>query len=554
MQTAHAHRPSANRNQPEFDAVVVGAGFSGLYMLHRLRQLGVTTRVYEAGGGVGGTWYWNRYPGARCDSESWVYCYSFSDEILQEWTWTERYPSQPEIERYLNYVADRLDLRRDIQFNTRVTAAAFDEATGRWLITTDAGEQVWATYFITAVGCLSADNLPAFKGLETFQGEWYHTGRWPQEGIDFTGKRVGLIGTGATGIQVAPVVAEQAEHLWVFQRTPNYAIPAHNRPLDPEFIRQLKASYGEVWEIVRRSAAGLPIEPVERSALAVSPEEQRQIYEAAWQKGGFYFLFETFNDILVNPEANETAAAFIRSKIRETVRDPEVAELLCPSDHPYGTKRPPLEHGYYEAFNRDNVTLVDVRKSPIEEITPTGIRTTDGEYPLDIIIFATGFDALTGPLTRIDIRGRGGVALAEKWVSGPRNYLGVAVHGFPNMFTITGPLSPSVLTNMPAAISQHVEWIADCIGYLRQHGYRGIEATADAEDRWVAHANEAAEQTLYPRAKSWYIGANVPGKPRVFMVYVGGLQNYRARCQEIASKGYEGFSLTPEAALAVGAG
>lgn len=535
-----------------FDAVVVGAGFSGLYMLHHLRRLGLTARIFEAASGVGGTWYWNRYPGARCDSESWVYCYSFSKELLQEWTWSERYPAQPEIERYLNYVADRFDLRRDIQFNTRVTAATFDEPSGRWRITTDRGDEVWATYFITAVGCLSADNLPKFKGLETFQGEWYHTGRWPQHEVDFTGKRVGVIGTGATGIQVVPEVAKVAKHVWVFQRTPNFAIPGQNKPLSPEFIREVKEKYDQIWEIVRRSPGGLPIEGTERSALSVAQDELWEIYERAWQKGGFYFLFETFGDILVNAEANETACEFIRSKIREIVRDPEVAEALCPNDHPYGTKRPPLEHGYYDAFNRDNVSLVNVRRSPIEEITPTGIRTKDGAYDLDVIIFATGFDALTGPLTRIDIRGRDGLTLKQKWESGPRNYLGVAVHGFPNMFTITGPLSPSVLTNMPTAISQHVEWIADCLGYMRDHGYHLIEATTEAEDEWVAHSNEVAEQTLYPRANSWYVGANIPGKPRVFMVYVGGLQNYREHCHEIAAKGYEGFTLIGEPALAAG--
>lgn len=526
----------------QVDAVVVGAGFSGLYMLYRLRELGLATRVFEAGGDVGGTWYWNRYPGARCDSESHVYCYSFSKELLQEWEWSERYPAQPEILRYLQHVADRFDLRRDIQFNTRVTAAAWDEERGLWEIRTDDGAVTTARFFITAVGCLSTAHIPEFPGLDSFRGKWYHTGHWPHEKVDFTGQRVGLIGTGATGIQVLPEVAKEAAHVYVFQRTPNYAIPGRNRPLDPEFVREVKEKYDEIWEAARRSLAGFAITPPDRSAMAVSPEERQRIFEEAWEKGGFGFLF-TFNDLTLSQASNDAAAEFIRAKIREIVKDPQVAERLAPYDHPFGTKRPPLEHGYYEAFNRDNVTLVDVRRAPIVAVTPTGLRTAEAEYELDALIFATGFDAMTGSLLRIDIRGRGGLPLREKWAEGPRTYLGLATAGFPNLFMITGPQSPSVLSNMPVSIEQHVEWIAGCIRYMLERDLQIIEAEVQAEENWVKHVTEVAEQTLYPKANSWYVGANIPGKPRIFYPYVGGVGTYRQICDDVAEKGYEGFTL-----------
>lgn len=526
----------------QVDAVVVGAGFSGLYMLYRLRELGLATRVFEAGGDVGGTWYWNRYPGARCDSESHVYCYSFSKELLQEWEWSERYPAQPEILRYLQHVADRFDLRRDIQFNTRVTAAAWDEERGLWEIRTDDGAVTTARFFITAVGCLSTAHIPEFPGLDSFRGKWYHTGHWPHEKVDFTGQRVGLIGTGATGIQVLPEVAKEAAHVYVFQRTPNYAIPGRNRPLDPEFVREVKEKYDEIWEAARRSLAGFAITPPDRSAMAVSPEERQRIFEEAWEKGGFGFLF-TFNDLTLSQASNDAAAEFIRAKIREIVKDPQVAERLAPYDHPFGTKRPPLEHGYYEAFNRDNVTLVDVRRAPIVAVTPTGLRTAEAEYELDALIFATGFDAMTGSLLRIDIRGRGGLPLREKWAEGPRTYLGLATAGFPNLFMITGPQSPSVLSNMPVSIEQHVEWIAGCIRYMLERDLQIIEAEEQAEENWVKHVTEVAEQTLYPKANSWYVGANIPGKPRIFYPYVGGVGTYRQICDDVAEKGYEGFTL-----------
>ncbi len=534
----------------ECDAVIVGAGFAGLYMLHRLRGLGLAVRVYEAARDVGGTWYWNRYPGARCDIESVDYSYSFSDELQGEWRWSERYAAQPEILRYINHVADRFDLRRDIQFETRVTAATFDEATNRWTIQTDRGDRVSATFCITAVGCLSTAQVPQYEGLSTFAGKWYHTGNWPHAGVDFTGQRVGVIGTGASGIQSIPMIAQQAAHLFVFQRTPNFTVPAHNAPLDAEIERQVKANYAERRQGNRESYAGFMVQRNEQSALAAMPDERQRAYESRWARGGFGFL-SAFSDVGMNKEANDTAATFIRDKIRATVRDPAVAEALSPKDYPVGAKRLPLDTGYHETFNRDNVTLVDVRNAPIEAITPTGLRTRDAEYALDSIVFATGFDAMTGALLAMDIRGRGEYALGEKWAEGPRTYLGLMVAGFPNLFIITGPGSPSVLSNMIVSIEQHVDWIADCLAYLRAHRYVSIEATDDAEDAWVTHANAVADTTLYPLANSWYIGANIPGKPRVFMPYVGGVGVYRQKCDEVAARGYEGFALLGSTQYAV---
>lgn len=529
----------------DFEAVVIGAGFSGLYMLHRLRDdLGMSVRVYETGDGVGGTWYWNRYPGARCDVESLHYSYSFSEELEQEWEWSRRYPGQPEMLRYFNHVTDRFDLRRDIQFETRVTAATYDESTDLWTVRTEDGHSTRARYLITAVGCLSAPNTPNFAGIDTFTGSTYHTGRWPHEGVDFTGKRVGVIGTGATAIQAIPVIAEQAGHLTVFQRTPNYTLPADDGPLDPERVRNTKAHYPEIREQSRHSFPGLPLEVPSASALDATSEERNAAYEAAWEMGGFAFLFSVYGDISTNAEANETACEFIRTKIRETVTDPRTAELLCPHGYPYGTKRPPLDTNYYATFNRDNVSLVDARTAPIQEITPDGIRTTDADYDLDAIVFATGFDAMTGALLTMDIRGRDEHMLREKWVDGPRSYLGLQVAGFPNLFTITGPGSPSVLSNMVVSIEQHVDWITDCITYLRDHNLKSIEATSEAEDAWVDHVREVADATLYPLADSWYLGANIPGKKRVFMPYPGGVGPYRDKCDDVAAKNYEGFALT----------
>ncbi|MBV8560749.1 MAG: NAD(P)/FAD-dependent oxidoreductase [Acidimicrobiia bacterium] len=530
----------------DFDAVIVGAGFSGLYMLYRLRDvLGLSARVYEAGDGVGGTWYWNRYPGARCDSESFYYSYSFSDELQQEWVWSTKYPEQPEILSYLEHVADRFDLRPDIQLGTRVVAATFRDAADCWEVRTDTGEVVTARFFISAVGCLSAANVPAIPGLDTFGGEWHHTAAWPHEGVDFTGKRVGLVGTGSTGIQAAPVIAEQAEHLYVFQRTPNYSVPARNYPLTPEQLGEIKANYAEIRRRCRESYAGFPYDVTPTSATAVPAEERQETYERLWgEEGGFKFIYGSYIDLLFNKDSNETAAEFIRSKIRQIVTDPAVAEKLVPKDYPYGTKRPPIDTDYYQTFNRPNVTLVDLRETPITEIVPAGIRTTGADYDLDVIVFATGFDAVTGSLRKIDVRGNDGLTLAEKWESGPRTYLGLQVAGFPNMFTVTGPGSPAVLANMPTAIEQHVDWIGDCIGYMREHGLTRIEATEAAEDAWVDHVRDVAELTLFPLADSWYLGANIPGKKRVFMPYVGGFLPYTRKCDEVAARNYEGFALS----------
>ncbi len=536
----------SSASAPDFDAVIVGAGFSGLYMLYRLRDvLGLSVRVYEAAAGIGGTWYWNRYPGARCDSESYYYSYSFSEELQQEWVWSSKYPEQPEILRYLEHVAERFELRRDIELGTRVTRAVFQDDHDCWQIQTEGGDAVTAQFLISAAGCLSAANVPKISGLDRFGGAWYHTGAWPHEGVDFSGKQVGLIGTGSTGIQATPPIAAEAGHLWVFQRTPNYSVPARNLLLTPEQTRQIKANYGEIRRKARESFAGFPYDPSDKSAMDVSSEERQATYERLWaEEGGFKFIYGSYNDLLFNEDANGTASEFIRTKIRQIVNDPVVAEKLVPKDYPYGTKRPPIDTDYFHAFNRENVTLVDLREDPITEITPQGLRTTSTEYELDIIVFATGFDAMTGSLLKMDVFGRDGLSLKAKWEAGPQTYLGVQVAGFPNMFTITGPGSPSVLTNMPLAIEQHVEWIGDCISYLRQHGLTRVEATEEAEDAWVEHVRRVAEHTLFPRANSWYLGANIPGKKRVFMPYVGGFAPYRRRCDEVAANDYEGFAFS----------
>jgi cation diffusion facilitator CzcD-associated flavoprotein CzcO len=540
-----ATAPSAPRDPAiELDALIIGAGFSGLYALHHLRtDLGLSARVYEAADGVGGTWYWNRYPGARCDSESHYYCFSFSEELNQEWEWSSRYPEQPEILRYLNHVADRFDLRRHIEFQTRVVSAHFDESTNRWLVETDRGQRISAHYVISAVGCLSAANLPEIPGLDRFEGRWFHTGRWPHEPVDFTGERVGLIGTGSSGIQATPVLAAQAKELTVFQRTPNYSVPAGNMPLTPARQREIKANYKEIWKLAHANDGGFPFVPPERLALDCTQDQRDEIYQDLWDKGGFQFTFASFADVTRDKAANDTISDFIRRKIGEMVKDPDVAEKLMPRDYPYASKRPPIDTAYFETFNRENVTLVDLKESPIVEITPKGVRTEAGEVELDSIVFATGFDAMTGSLLKIDIRGVGGRTLAEHWKAGPRTYLGLQMAGFPNLFTITGPGSPSVLCNMPVCIEQHVEWIGACIEHMRRTGASRIEATEEAETAWVEHVNEAAQETLFYEAASWYVGANIPGKPRIFMPYPGGLNLYRERCDEVAAAGYLGFEL-----------
>ncbi len=533
---------SQNRSDHHYDALVIGAGFSGLYQLLCLRDhSGLKVKVFEAGAGVGGTWYWNRYPGARCDSESHSYCYAFSDELMREWEWSERYPQPPEILRYLNFVADRFDLKRDIQFNTRVTHAHYDEDANIWRITTETGEIYTTQFLISAVGCLSTANVPKIPGLENFKGRWYHTGQWPHDGVDFRGKRVGQIGTGSTGIQAAPVIAETAAHLTVFQRTANYSVPARNAPLTPEFRDWVKENTGEIRRVMHSTPNGHPFTISERLALEVSPDERQAIYESAWEKGGLQFR-GTFRDLVVNKAANDTASEFLRNKIREIVKDAATAEILADIDHPYAAKRPPIDTNYFDTFNRDNVVLVDIKAAPIEAITPTGIRTTKAEYALDIIVFATGFDAMTGALLRMDIRGRSDLTLKEVWSAGPKNYLGLQVAGFPNFFTITGPGSPSVLCNMPVAIEQHVDWITECIDHMRKNGLQKIETTDQNMETWVERVNAAADATVLPLAKhSWYLGANIPGKPRVFMPYAGGMAHYRKICTEVAARDYEGF-------------
>jgi cation diffusion facilitator CzcD-associated flavoprotein CzcO len=528
-----------------FDALIVGAGFAGLYQLHCLRdKLGLSVKVLEAADGVGGTWYWNRYPGARCDSESHSYGFHFSDELMREWEWSERFPAQDEVLRYINWAADKLNLKRDIGFNTRVTEARYDEAKQHWQLRTEAGERYSARFLITAVGCLSTANVPDIAGLKDFQGAWHHTGQWPHEGVDFGGMRVGLIGTGSTGIQAAPVIAEKAAHLYVFQRSATYSVPAGNHLLSPEFKRYVKENTAAIRAAIHATASGHPFPNSERLAVNTPVDEREAIYEAAWQKGGLQFR-AAFGDILLDQAANDTAAQFVRDKIRSIVKDPVTASKLSEVDHPYASKRPPIDTNYYESFNRDNVSLVDVRAAPIERITAQGIRTSDAFYPLDIIVFATGYDALTGPLLRMGIKGRGGRALADEWNDGPRTYLGLQVPGFPNLFTITGPGSPSVLTNMPVAIEQHVEWITDCIAHMRERGLQIVEAKPDARDQWVVAVNEAAAASLLSSATtSWYHGANVPGKPRVFMPYAGGMARYRQICADVAAKDYEGFTLS----------
>lgn len=536
---------SSSTAPAEFDAIIIGAGFSGMYQLHCLRdRLGLSVQVIEAADGVGGTWYWNRYPGARCDSESHSYCYAFSDDLVQNWEWSERYPGQAEIMRYLNYAADSLDLKRDIRFNTRVTGAKYNEATNRWHVTVEGGEVVVAKFLITGVGCLSTANIPDIPGLKNFKGDWYHTGEWPHEGVDFTGKRVGQIGTGSTGIQAAPVIAAEAKHLTVFQRTANYSVPARNVKLTDEFKAYIRDHFDDIRQVMHTNTGGHCFSIKDRKVFDVSDEERLAIYEASWEKGGLEFR-ACFEDLVKNKAGNDTVAAFLCNKIREVVNDPATADKLANIDHPYAAKRPPIDTNYFETYNRDNVSLVDIRSDPIEEITSEGIRTGTSEYPLDIIVFATGFDAMTGALLRLNIEGRDGVALSKAWEAGPRNYLGLQVAGFPNLFTITGPGSPSVLCNMPVAIEQHVEWITDCISHMRDNEIETIEATPKAADGWVEEVNRAADETLLPQVgHSWYLGANVPGKPRVFMPYAGGLAHYRQLCNDVASKGYEGFELS----------
>lgn len=527
--------------------MIVGAGLSGLYQLHKLRSLGLRTRVIEAGNGVGGTWYWNRYPGARCDVESTFYSYSFSTELEQEWTWTEKLTTQPEILRYLNHVADRFDLREDITLNTRVASAIYDEGAKRWSVHTDTEEVIRTQFLVMATGVLSVAKMPDVPGAETFRGRAFHTADWPREGADFTGQRVGVIGTGSSAVQCIPIIAQQAAQLTVFQRTPTFCLPAANRLLTRNEISETKANYPTLRKAERNSRAGIPAEAPTQSALEVSEADRRARFEHCWRNGGFLLMLISYTDIMLDKEANDTVCEFVREKIKSIVRDPKTAEALAPRSYAIGTKRVCLESGYYEAFNRDNVRLVDLRETPLVEVTAAGIRTSEAEYELDAIVYATGFDAVTGALARIDIRGKGGVSLKEKWADGPISYLGLATAGFPNLFTVSGPTSPSVFTNMAASVEQHVEWIADCVAFARREGVAEVDAIPDAEAAWVAHASVLAECSLYLATKSWYNGSNVPGKPRVLLGYLGGLDNYTAKCDDVAAKRYEGFALKPAA-------
>jgi cation diffusion facilitator CzcD-associated flavoprotein CzcO len=529
----------------DFDVVVIGAGFAGLYALHKFRDdLGLDVRVLEAGDGIGGTWYWNRYPGARCDTESYYYCYSFSRELAQEWEWSSRYAEQPEVERYLNHVADRFDLRRDIRLSTKVTAARFVASSDRWEICTDDDDVVTARFLVTAVGCLSVPNVPAVPGLDQFEGDVYVTATWPRDGVDFSGMRVALIGTGSTGIQIAPYLAKQAEQLTVFQRTPNFSVPARQRPFAKDEQQRIKSNYDAIFELTRQTWAGYPIVPLDRATMDASDEERIIVLEEGWAEGGFQFFLGGFKDLLADPDANELASEFIRNKIRETVHDPATAEMLCPQGYPYGAKRPPIDTEYFETFNRDNVTLVDIGTYPIEEVTALGLRTTATSYEFDAIVFATGFDALTGALLNIDFQGANGVHLVDEWADGPRTMLGLQVAGFPNLFTVTGPGSPSIAMNAPVAIEHHVDWIADCLEYMDAHGYTSVEPTREAQDAWVQHVAEVGAQSLLLQANSYQTGANIPGKPRVVLPYTGGQPRYRAHCSEVVEAGYAGFKFT----------
>ena len=525
-----------------FDMVIVGAGFAGLYMLHKARQLGLRARVFEAGDGVGGTWYWNRYPGARCDIESMEYSYQFSDELQQQWHWTERFAPQPEILKYANHVADRFDLRRDIRFGARVTAASYDEAAARWTVRTDRGDVATGQFVIMATGCLSSTNMPRFEGLDSFKGARYHTGEWPHEPVDFTGQRVGVIGTGSSAIQAIPIIAQQAKSLTVFQRTANYSVPARNAPLDPAYEARIKAEYAafRARNSLMPAGFGSNYPRNEVSVFSATPEERQRAFDARWQRGGLGFN-GAFNDLMIDKAANDFAVRYVHERIREVVKDPAVAALLSPKQV-LGCKRICVDTGYYETFNQPHVRLVDISQGGIESITPTGVNAAGQSFEFDSIVFATGFDAMTGTLMKMDIRGRNGLTLREAWSAGPRTYLGLNVAGFPNLFTISGPGSPSVLTNMIVSIEQHVNWIADCVGWLRQQGRRSIEAQPQAQDEWVGHVNGVANGTLYPTCNSWYLGANVPGKTRVFMPLLG-FPPYVERCNEVVANGYEGFAV-----------
>ena len=544
--TDTADAAKIGRNVPtRVDVVIVGAGFAGLYAQYKIRELGLSAFGFETASEIGGTWYWNRYPGARCDVESLDYSYSFSPDVLHEWKWSERFATQPEILQYANFVADKYDLRRDYAFETKVIAADFDKAANQWVVKSDRGDEVRCRFLLLAVGGLSLPKAPEIDGLKDFQGRWVQTGCWPHEPINVTGQRVAVIGTGSSGIQCIPLLAEQAALLTVFQRTPNFSVPAHNGPLDAEYEAEVRADYVEHHKRNRMTKGGVPPRiNTGVSAMSVSEGERQAKFEQAWGFGTFA-LQSVFNDISSNPGSNAAAAAFVHDKIRGIVNDPKVAEKLLPKTFPFGTKRLCLDTGYYATFNRDNVSLVDIRETPIERITKAGIKTTDAEYPFDLIVFATGFDAVTGPLFALNLTGVGGVTLNDAWKDGPQSYLGLMVSGFPNLFTVNGPSSPSVLANMLQTIEHHVDWIADCIAYTDKNGFARVEADEAAQVAWAHEVANMAKRTLYTKANSWYMGANVLGKPRVFLMYIGGLDTYVDRCDQIVQGGYVGFNFSP---------
>ena len=543
MRNSRQQTPTVGTEQAaeveQFDAIIIGAGVTGLYALYRLRELGLSVQAFEDGGGVGGTWYWNRYPGCRFDSESYTYGYSFSEELLQEWDWKELYSGQPENERYLNYVADKFDLRRHIRFNSRVVSAIFDEDENLWQVELADGHRARGQFLITAIGILSAGYIPDFEGIDSFKGDWCHTGRWPAEGMDLAGKRVGVIGTGATGVQLITEIAKEVGHLTVFQRTANYCAPLRNRLIDPETQRKIKANYPEIFKRCSETAGSFMHKFDPRSALDVSPEERLEQYERLWTEPGFKKWLSNFYDVMMPGEANEDYAEFVRNKIRERVKDPVVAEKLVPKNHMFGSKRLPCESGYYEVYNQDNVLLVDVREAPIERITPNGIKTTDAEYELDVIIFATGYDAVTGSLNRIDIYGEGGQTLKGKFSEGPRTYMGISSAGFPNLFTINA----ASVGNFVRACEPLVDWVSEAICYVRENEFTRISATPESEAEWMAHVAEAGAKILRTQADSWFVGANIPGKARVLLTSPDTAPIMRAKRAEVAANGYEGFLL-----------
>ena len=540
-------RPQASTTNiaQEYDAVVVGAGFAGLYQLYRFRQLGLRVRLFEAGSGVGGVWYWNRYPGARVDAQSYIYQYFFSDEVLAEWDWQERFPAQPDIERYLNFVADKFDLRRDIAFGTRVAAAAWDEERARWSVSTDAGETVRAQFLVMCTGGLSAPLVPPFPGHASFAGPTFHTSFWPKEGVDFAGKRVGVVGTGATGVQVIQTIAPEVARLTVFQRTPPYTLPMLNPPFDDRVRADLRARYPALKKYLNQTFTGFDMEFLPHDYLDLSHDERIALLEELWADGTMKFWIAGFKEIFFDAAINEEVSAFVRDKLRARIGNAELADKLVPTDYGFGLRRVPLETHYYEAFNRDNVELVDLKSEPIVEITASGVRTSAADYPLDMLVLATGFDAGTGALTRVDIRGRDGLSLRESWAQGGvRTTLGLQVHGFPNLFMTMAPFSPaSAFCNVPICVQQQVDWITDCAAFVREAGCQSIEPTAEMEGKWVAHHDEVAGASLTSKVKSWYTGTNVDGKQMRLLVYLGGVDAYAKACEDVKAGGYEGFTI-----------